>query len=116
MRVEIKYDPMPEHGGGHVLYIVDRQVIAAAHKGEHATALHECLRSAGRTSVADILAGGFMRFLLIWLRGHDYMYGVIAHMRRDHHLTADVADFQNLLRGREWGALPPPRARWCGRR
>jgi hypothetical protein len=70
-------------------------MVAAAHQRQHAPALHQGLRAARRTSVADVLAGHFVRFALLRLRGHHQLDGILLHVRRDQNFTAYRAHFHN---------------------
>ena len=95
MGVEVEDDAVAQHGARHMLHVVDRKMIAAAHQRQHAPAFHQRLRAARRTAVADVLARQFVRFLLLRLRGHHQLDGVLLHMRRHQHLAAHRAHFHD---------------------
>ncbi len=91
MGVEIQNNAMAQNRMRYVLNIVHTQMETAVQQGRNASAFHQRLRAAGRTSEADVLLRGFVRFRLIRLSSHHHLDGVIHHMRRHHDLAADAA-------------------------
>ncbi len=62
MRIEIQNDAVPQDRWRHRAHIFDAQMQPPAHKGQHAAALDQSLRSARRAAVADVFLGQLGRF------------------------------------------------------
>ncbi len=83
--------------GGEFFDVVDAQMETPVHQGEHTPALHQRLRPAGRTAVADVAPGQFVRARLVRLRCHYELDGIILNMRRDQNFAAYGAKLEHVV-------------------
>ena len=96
MRVKVQNDAMTQNAGRHSGHIFCAEMHAATHESQNAAAFDERLRATRRTAIANVAVGDIGRALHAGLRGHDHGDGVILHMRRHDHLTANAFELGNL--------------------